>query len=43
MKKSEDEYINLLSTKIKNSLIEDQEKAKNNQSLNSYFLKNSKI
>lgn len=43
MKKTDEENINLLTSKIKNNLLEDQEKAKNNLSLNNSFLRNSKI
>jgi hypothetical protein len=42
MKKTEDENINLLSSKIKNNLIEDQVKVKNNLSFNNSFFRNSK-
>lgn len=42
MKKTEEENISVLTSKIKNEFIEEQEKAKNNISLNNSFLRNSK-
>ncbi len=41
MKKTEDENINLLTSQIKNNIIQDQEKTKNNLSLNNSFVQNS--
>ena len=43
MKKTEDENLNLLSSKIRNNIIEEQDKYKNNLSLNNSFLLNSKF
>jgi hypothetical protein len=42
MKKTDEDNVNLLTSKVKNDLIEDQEKAKNDLSLNNSVLRNSK-